>query len=75
MTSESKFWLQWFCESVLQPKGVEYRLVKEKEFNNKYDFFITGSDQVWGGGYLVILNFLKRKFQKYRFFLQERNPV
>lgn len=53
MTSESKFWLQWFCESVLQPKGVEYRLVKEKEFNNKYDFFITGSDQVWGGGYLV----------------------
>ncbi|MCM1006889.1 MAG: polysaccharide pyruvyl transferase family protein [Ruminococcus flavefaciens] len=53
MTAESKFGLDWFCESVLQPKGVEYRLINSKHFNGNYDFFISGSDQVWGGGYLV----------------------
>lgn len=53
MTAESKFGLDWFCESVLQPKGVEYRLINSEHFNGNYDFFISGSDQVWGGGYLV----------------------
>lgn len=53
MTAESKFELDWFCESVLQPKGVEYRLINSQRFNKKYDFFIAGSDQIWGGGYLV----------------------
>ncbi|MCM1230370.1 MAG: polysaccharide pyruvyl transferase family protein [Ruminococcus flavefaciens] len=53
MTAESKFGLDWFCESVLNPKGVEYRLINSEHFNGNYDFFILGSDQVWGGGYLV----------------------
>lgn len=50
---DSKFALRWFSESVLQPKGVEYRLLKEKRFRDQYHSFVAGSDQIWGGGYLV----------------------
>ena len=53
LTRESKFQLNWFCETVLQPRGLEYSLLKDKRFANVYDYFIAGSDQIWGGGYLV----------------------
>lgn len=53
LTSESKFLLNWFCETVLQPRGLEYSLLKDKRFADIYDYFIAGSDQIWGGGYLV----------------------
>lgn len=53
LTRKSKFYLDWFCETVLRPRGLEYRLLKDKRFANEYDYFIAGSDQIWGGGYLV----------------------
>lgn len=53
LTSESKFQLNWFYETVLQPRGLEYSLLKDKRFADAYDYFIAGSDQIWGGGYLV----------------------
>ena len=53
LSKESKIHLDWFCETVLQPKGVEYSLLKEKRFADEYNCFIAGSDQIWGGGYLV----------------------
>ena len=53
LTKESRFYLNWFCETVLRPRGLEYRLLKDKRFANEYDYFIAGSDQIWGGGYLV----------------------
>lgn len=53
LSIESKFLIDWFCETVLQPKGLEYSLLNDKRFADVYDFFIAGSDQIWGGGYLV----------------------
>lgn len=53
LTKESKFHLNWFCETVLCPRGVEYRLLEDERFKNEYDYYIAGSDQIWGGGYLV----------------------
>lgn len=53
LSKESKFLINWFCETVLQPKGLEYSLLNDKQFADVYDFFIAGSDQIWGGGYLV----------------------
>lgn len=53
LSKESKFLIDWFCETVLQPKGMEYSLLNDKRFADVYDYFIAGSDQVWGGGYLV----------------------
>lgn len=53
LSKESKFLIDWFCETVLQPKGMEYSLLNDKRFADVYDYFIVGSDQVWGGGYLV----------------------
>ena len=53
LTKKAKFHLDWFCETVLQPKGVEYKLLKDKRFADEYNYFIAGSDQIWGGGYLV----------------------
>lgn len=53
LSKESKFLIDWFCETVLQPKGLEYSLLNDKRFADVYDFFIAGSDQIWGGGYLV----------------------
>lgn len=53
LTKESRFYLNWFCETVLRPRGLEYELLKDKRFTNEYDYFIAGSDQIWGGGYLV----------------------
>lgn len=53
LTKESRFYLNWFCETVLRPRGLEYGLLKDKRFANEYDYFIAGSDQIWGGGYLV----------------------
>lgn len=53
LTEESRFYLNWFCETVLRPRGLEYGLLKDKRFANEYDYFIAGSDQIWGGGYLV----------------------
>lgn len=53
LSKESKFLIDWFCETVLQPKGLEYSLLNDKQFADVYDFFIAGSDQIWGGGYLV----------------------
>lgn len=53
MLKESKFGLDWFCESILQPKGIEYKLAKNRTFQKNYDYFICGSDQIWGGAYLV----------------------
>lgn len=53
LTSESKFQLDWFCETVLQPRGVEYSLLSDKRFADEYSYFIAGSDQIWGGAYLV----------------------
>ena len=53
LTKESRFYLNWFCETVLCPRGLEYGLLKDKRFTNEYDYFIAGSDQIWGGGYLV----------------------
>lgn len=53
LSKESKFQIDWFCETVLRPRGLEYGLLKDKRFANEYDYFIAGSDQIWGGGYLV----------------------
>lgn len=53
LTNESKFQIDWFCETVLQPKGLEYSLLSDKRFDDEYIAFIAGSDQIWGGGYLV----------------------
>lgn len=53
LSKESKFLINWFCETVLQPKGLEYSLLNDKQFADVYDFFIAGGDQIWGGGYLV----------------------
>ena len=53
LSKKSKFRIDWFCETVLQPKGLEYNLLNDKRFADAYDFFIAGSDQIWGGGYLV----------------------
>lgn len=53
LSKESKFQIDWFCEIVLRPRGLEYGLLKDKRFANEYDYFIAGSDQIWGGGYLV----------------------
>jgi len=53
LMKDSCFALSWFSESVLQPKGVEYRLLKQKRFCDQYQAFIAGSDQIWSGGYIV----------------------
>lgn len=53
LTKESKFYIDWFCETVLQPRGLEYSLLNDKRFADEYNCFIAGSDQIWGGGYLV----------------------
>ena len=53
LSKESKFLIDWFCETVLQPKGLEYSLLNDIRFADVYDYFIAGSDQIWGGGYLV----------------------
>ncbi len=50
---ESQFGLDWFCESVLQPKGVDTALINNIKFQAEYEYFIAGSDQIWNGGYLV----------------------
>ena len=53
LTKKSKFQIDWFCEKTLQPRRLEYSLLKDKRFVDVYDYFIAGSDQIWGGGYLV----------------------
>lgn len=53
LSRKSKYRIDWFCETVLQPKGLEYSLLNDKRFADVYDYFIAGSDQIWGGGYLV----------------------
>lgn len=53
LSKESKFQIDWFCEKVLKPRGLEYSLLNDKRFADTYDYFIAGSDQIWGGGYLV----------------------
>ena len=52
-TSESQFELDWFRDTVLQPKETSFSLLSDKRFQDEYDYFIAGSDQIWNGGYLV----------------------
>lgn len=53
LSKKSKFLIDWFCEKELKPRGIEYSLLNDKRFADTYDYFIAGSDQIWGGGYLV----------------------
>ncbi|MBQ8905070.1 MAG: polysaccharide pyruvyl transferase family protein [Ruminococcus sp.] len=53
LSKKSKFQIDWFCEKELKPRGLEYSLLNDKRFADTYDYFIAGSDQIWGGGYLV----------------------
>lgn len=42
-----------FINSVLQPRGYERDLLTDHRFQEKFKYFIAGSDQIWNGGYLV----------------------
>lgn len=49
LSIESQNDLDYFAETILQPKGVEHRLLKKQLFRESYKYFICGSDQVWNG--------------------------
>jgi len=53
ISPESKQKRDYFIKTVLQPKKYDNTTINDARFQETFDFFITGSDQVWGGGYLV----------------------
>ena len=46
---ESKWELDYFANSVLQPKGYDLRSLEDRRVRDIYDYFIVGSDQIWSG--------------------------
>lgn len=49
LSKESDFQLNLFCESVLQPRKYSYEHLTALAKEDKYKFFIAGSDQIWPG--------------------------
>lgn len=44
---KSKKFKQFIRKNIILTKNVDTKKIKSKSFNDKYDIFITGSDQVW----------------------------
>lgn len=53
ISAESRRRRDAFINSVLQPRGYERDLLTDHRFQEKFRYFIAGSDQIWNGGYLV----------------------
>lgn len=49
LSEESDFYLNLFCESVLQPRKYSYEHMKNLAREDSYKCFVAGSDQIWSG--------------------------
>lgn len=49
VSSHSVELLDLFSYAVLQPKPIDYSLLRSDKVQSEYSFFIVGSDQVWSG--------------------------
>lgn len=45
--SKNKKFKDFITKNIILTQNVDVRKIKSKSFNDKYDIFITGSDQVW----------------------------
>lgn len=53
ISEKSREQLDLFEQSVLQPKDVSWALLKDSHFTEAYEWYITGSDQVWSAALLA----------------------
>ena len=49
LSKESDLRLNLFCESVLQPRRYSYEHMRRLSLDNRFSYFIAGSDQIWAG--------------------------